>query len=1375
MATDHTDVEAVLKTKLWIGTPPKAHHDPDERCMALSDIKTFLETHGAVPPNSAMGEADSQERRIARAIIENILARDNVPEALSYGISCLAVVIKRAHRQSTKDYVLGVLADNVASSTMKSKPKDVSVRETWSNAFKTVAASSWIGTPSDDLVLKVIDKVLPVATAESETDGARAVQIELLDTVARLLEQFGTALPASKQSGVVDVMLDVLSSAQGPIRSRATDCLCGIAAALPDKALGGLVQKLMKHISASSGDEKATDVKVIGELSLKVGWRLGPFVDSIVPALLASMGNVADEVPLEEEEAINSLRANCLAALQSICSRCPVEAKDYVLDIRSVAMAFIAYNPSADGSDDDSQWSGSFSGSDDEGDGDESYYSTDSDAGGDEDPSEIVRLAAVKLLDAIIRTRTDLLTDFYTECAVGLLKRFSTESVDGVKQGVMGLFEGLLEATAVTVDEDTPAGPRIIGDTSISRAVADLSGAPPLLMRQVSSEVTALVELLDDLVKATQGVIESGKESRANEVCAWHLLRHIAKVTSGSFAPHVNSVLGLARVSLDRIKRAQKHKPESAWDGLRKKHRPLRLGALSAIRQLLDVCEPDVFVRTESVEATVSLALRALEDTADTREVQVEALNVIGRVSAMLRPNDPFTGGVVSSGAEFEPHVQPMFDAIMSRLSARDLDSDIKNASILSMGLFAAHLGDQLAVASRDQVTAIIMERAKHDATRVSALRALRFIANAHPDGSTTGSFDLSAHIGDAVATAAGYMTHVSREVKLASLQALTGLVAHHGAVITEDMIRAAFDSRKGAAALIGHADLATSEASLQLGVAVLRSKVAWASMLGDCVAAAVRLSSSDVLQGRALAACVAFFGELGSDAALRGLGTSMMDLLDRIRANALGEKESQRVTRNVAAIVAALVSDSSERDSAVSQLLSDVRSADDRAASLALLSIGEVGRRVDLSAHSAALLEWLDHDRRGSAASHALGGVCLGNMAVGMTLLREHLSAGSLSTASLLSALRVTLASHEAMPYCETVLPLIEAHADASDEGVRAAAAGCLGSLCGSAPLESIRKMVELSESKSAAARWTAATATRYAADFSHIAVVRQHLERNSAELLRGLTDTDVGVRRAALLALNAIVPRDIRIVLRFLRKSDDVDPDAGGAAKADEEPPLTGADIDTVGIFPVLFAMMGWSRIRKVDLGSGVKNEVDDGLLTRKAAFSCMGAILDHGRERVNANAFMTSLIGIKRIVRGGVPAGFGLVDKDDGVRMLCHQLLAKLCRWPEWQRQVLGNLESIQLGLWKSTRGLNELKGASQIDVTTLYARTALSAVHSIATNVPDADSVVKFKEYVRQLKEHSEIAAVLREMGADTSASSVSTAARAAGGAGGAGGP
>lgn len=1328
MSAAHSDIPTLIKKC--------DHHDADERYMAVNDISNLLQRDAITDSR--------QEEQIKTAILKR-LQRDKSNDVQAKSVSCLSILVTRASPTTVADVVTTLTMHLV------DRKGDVSLRDIYSIGLKTVIKE--VSSLSPDVVTSSADALLRVGVSATKSDADASLQLECLDINADLLKKFGSLMSRDLHHRMLDDMLRLLADPKSPVRKRATACLGHLASSISDEQLETMVARLLASFkSASERSAEVTYIQTIGTISRVVGWRLGRHLDSIVPLLLGAMGSADDET---SDDQVNDLRENCLQAFESVITRCPHEVTDYVGEIRDTAMNFLVFDPNYEYDNED----------DGEDDFEDSDYDDEfqDDYSDDDDTSWKVRRAAVKVLEAIVKTRADLLEQFYSTCAPVIIERFK-EREETVKLDLLSLFTTLVHATAVIAGAGD-AGPRVVGSTTTSRSVGDLGpsvGAPPALVRQVSDEANALLALLGDLIASAGKVLRTaGVKSTKTKTAVWVLLKQVSQVVGSAIAKHVPSIVPLATLSL------------------RDKHGPLRLEVLLCLRMMLDTCEPTAF-HTDA-ETIVHLVVDCVSD--DWYKTVAEALRVVGRVAAMLRPRDD-SGDFDASSIDARPFVDPLFKAMLPKLSARDIDQEIKESAITAMGLFLAHMGDLLSPRQIEDVLPLFLERLRNEITRLAALKSLRFVAASHSAGRGSG-LDLSSIIGEATTEMGTFLLQQSRPLKHAALECLTAFVAGHSDSMSRDMLAPALHE---SARMINEGDMQLSHQALRLASNVLAHQQGWADLLTDVRDAAVELSASSMLQGQALTSLLEFFEALSPEAAMAGMGETFDGLLRRLfkRVHSVGDgatrgSGTKHAVTNVARCAAVLTVNATPaaRNTAVSQLFSDVASAlsgsgDDEQAFLALTCVGEIGRRVDLTdaigeSVFTDLLAACDGGTEDvkSAAALAFGGVCVGNMDAGLPVLQSELESGRHSTYLLLSALREILSQHgdgfDVTPYGGTVMPILTSHANHGDEGVRNMTAECLGKLAGVSPEKIVSLLAEMARDADTNTRWTVATALKYAVVSPSTA---SYLADSAAQLLSGLTDEDLNVRRAALLSLNAVVHHRVQVVKPFLRgeskasgeeskggSAEDVDMDGAGS--------FAGASIDEVGVFPVLYAAMELKLPREVDLGP-FKHKIDDGLPLRKAAYACMDSILEYARERVNASAFMARLIA-------------GLKDVDD-VKMLCHQLVTKLCSWPVWQRHVLANLKGIVSGLHDAFKALDARSAAKKADASNDFIRSALRAVDAISRS-PDAMGVLEFRGLVEGLQKRPAIAITMDTIRAERVGGSGGTAAAASiarGGAGGAGG-
>jgi len=153
-----------------------------------------------------------------------------------------------------------------------------------------------------------------------------------------------------------------------------------------------------------------------------------------------------------------------LTTFESFLKRCPRDITDYVQDIMQRVIELISYDPNyvySQKVESDEEWSdseGSFS------------------QGDDDDSSWKVRRAAVRVIDAIIKSRPEMLAPFYTILVDKLCSRF-VEREENVKLDIFSTFSSLLRSI-------------IVGDTSQDADAMDM-GMPSLVrMKSSAYELT---------------------------------------------------------------------------------------------------------------------------------------------------------------------------------------------------------------------------------------------------------------------------------------------------------------------------------------------------------------------------------------------------------------------------------------------------------------------------------------------------------------------------------------------------------------------------------------------------------------------------------------------------------------------------------------------------------------------------------------------------------------------------------------------------------------------------------------------------------------------------------------------------------------------
>lgn len=621
------------------------------------------------------------------------------------------------------------------------------------------------------------------------------------------------------------------------------------------------------------------------------------------------------------------------------------------------------------------------------------------------------------------------------------------------------------------------------------------------------------------------------------------------------------------------------------------------------------------------------------------------------------------------------------------------------------------------------EVYPLLMERLNNEITRVPSMKAIGAIARSPL------ALDLSVILADCVVALSQLLRQQSRTLKQATLETLTSLVVHQGEQIPPALLE---DVVSEASALVVDSDLQLCRAGIVLIANSLRVSPGLAStdaVLHKALANALALCRSAMLQGATLDTLTGLFAQL---TALDAPGSSFADLFGAFMASSTTSSAdlSKHAVLNLARCVAAVcvVTSEANRQRAFATFVDDITGdcVPEKRRVVALYCLGEFGRQLPLSAFpdvQATVLQAFAADGEDvkAAAAHALGSMCVGNMAAYLEPIMVALEAGDATSYLLLSALREVIADHAVSPqhgfaaYVPRVLPVLQTLSEREEEGVRNMVAECLGKLAvtgdDGAPVVVTVIATLCAASASAHARWTGVTSLKFALSASASqAAVANVVALAFPPFLAALEDADLSVRRAALLALNTGAHHHARAFAPFV-----------------ETP-----------VLPALLAATELRLERTVDLGP-FKHKVDDGLPLRKAAYACVDTLVAQHVMRASPALFVRLQAGLR--------------DQDD-VQLLAHQLLATLCRTQPGA--VVGSLELLVEPLEKAaTKKTRDEPTTTTATATTAQhvgteverakdlVRSALRAVDAIRA-VRDADAHPKFRALLENLQRHKPLA-------------------------------
>ncbi|GIL73243.1 hypothetical protein Vretimale_4847 [Volvox reticuliferus] len=950
-------------------------------------------------------------------------------------------------------------------------------------------------------------------------------------------------------------------------------------------------------------------------------------------------------------EGDDELREHCLQALEGFVLRCPHDTRPQMDAVLSTALRYLRYDPNfaADDDDCDEDDMGEDDDADDDGDGDGGEYSDD------EDMSWKVRRAATRILSALVSRYPDALPVLYRASMSELVARFDREREEGVKADVFGAVSEMLAQVGATVDRYAPGEP---------------NSPTSLLAGDVVSIVRASAKQLRD-------------KSPKTRIGVFGVLRQLVAVQASSVAGQVDALIPGLLAALNE---------KSSNTGL-------KIEALSFLRQAIAATPPSVFQpHTKQLSSAVFGCVNERY-----YKVAAEALRVCEALVGVLRPDpaSPVPPAQVSL-------VGPLYSAVMARLSATDQDQEVKECAISAMAAAAARLGDCLQN-EMPMVLRVLLERLRNEITRLVAVKALTTLASSPL---VSGELLAGAGEGGVVGELTTFLRKANRLLRQASLVALEALAARYPAAFEGATLTAAVEE---AAALVSDADVALASLALRFLVSLMAmpgpaGAAAAAVVAEKARAPALALVRSPLLQGAALEVMQSFFAALAAAGPAGGDDALLASLLDVGRSAEAASKQAQY---SVARCVAALATTSAAKVPAtVELLLKSMGGKDLGSQRLALLCLGEIGGRTDLSglpavatAATVVLSAPGSSEEVRAAASHALGGITRGNLSHFMPGLVAQISSSAGQPKQqylLLQALNdviSTLASPagaskaaELGPeMADQVLSLLFDAAE-SEEECRNVVAECAGRLALLHPGKVLPALLERTTALSANMRAVAVSAVKHAV-VDRPNPVDAELGPVLQRFLLLIGDDDRHVRRAAVVALSGCAHAKPGLVV-------------GGLGQ----------------LLPLLYAQTAVREdmIRTVDLGP-FKHKIDDGLELRKAAFECLDILSDCCRDRLEPGPFLAALES-------------GLGDHAD-VKMPCHTTLSKLVATDPGA--VLAAAERLVVPLEKTlTTRLKSDAVKQEIDRHEDMLRSCLRCVDALE-HVPGSDNNPAFQNFLRKI--------------------------------------
>nr|GMD40784.1 cullin-associated NEDD8-dissociated protein 1 [Ipomoea batatas] len=865
----------------------------------------------------------------------------------------------------------------------------------------------------------------------------------------------------------------------------------------------------------------------------------------------------------------------------------------------------------------------------------------------DEDVSWKVRRAAAKCLAALIVSRPEMISKLYEEACPKLIDRFK-EREENVKMDMFNTFIELLRQTG-----------------NVTKGQTDFNQSSPRWL--LNQEVPKIVRSVNKQLR---------EKSVKTKVGAFSVLKELVIVLPDCLAEHIGSLIpGIEKALCDKSSTSN-----------------LKTEALIFTRLVLASHSPPVF--HPHIKAISSPVISAIGER--YYKVTAEALRVCGELVRVLRPD------IQGYGFDFKPYVHPIYNAIMARFTNQDQDQEVKECAITCMGLVVSTFGDHLQT-ELPACLPVLVDRMGNEITRLTAVKAFAVIA------ASPLHLDLSCVIEQVIAELTAFLRKANRALRQATLGTLNTLIVAYGDKIGSAAYEVIIVELSS---LISDSDLHMTALALELCCTLMADRRSSPSVgltvRNKVLPQALVLVKSSLLQGQALLALQNFFAALVYSA-----NTSFDELLDSLLSTARPSTQSGGVAKqalfSIAQCVAVLcLAAGDQQCSSTVNMLTEILKVDSSTNSakqhLALLCLGEIGRRKDLSLHSHIeniVIESFQSpfEEIKSAASYALGNIAVGNLPKYLPFILDKIDNQQKKQYLLLHSLKEVIVRQSVDKAefqdssVDKILHLLFNHCESEEEGVRNVVAECLGKIALIEPGKLVPALKERTTNPAAFTRATVVIAIKYSL-VERPEKIDEILSNEISSFLMLIKDDDRHVRRAAVLALSTAAHNKPNLIKGLLPE-----------------------------LLPLLYDQTTIKKelIRTVDLGP-FKHTVDDGLELRKAAFECMDTLLDSCLDQVNPSSFIVPYLKS------------GLDDHYD-VKMPCHLILSKLAE--KCPSAVLAVLDSLVDPLQKTINFRPKQDAVKQeVDRNEDMIRSALRAIASL-NRISGGDYSHKFKNLMSEI--------------------------------------
>ncbi|KAI8644343.1 armadillo-type protein [Parasitella parasitica] len=1181
-----------------------SNEDRDFRYMALNDLMNELQKE------SFHMEAMIEEK-VVRAVL--LLMDDKNGEVQNLAVKCLGPLVRQ-----TKEENLLQIIDRL--NEYASQQKNDELRGIACIGLKTVVGKV-DSVRGNQVCARIIPKLLAII---QKADASYEMQMDTLDILSEVLARFGGQISLEQQTQIQSILLPMLSHNRAAIRKRVTICIGCLVVHTNDKLFNQIFSFIMEGLNsnANSSEKVRTLVQCAGVLSRYNTARLGKHLAQLVP-IIADCSSKAEE----DDE----LREICLQTLESFVLRCPIEVSPFIPDITSLALDYVKYDPNfvEDGEEDELMQEEDEEEEEDDYDDEVVDYSDD-----DDDMSWKVRRSASKVLCAIIESRSELLQQIYQNVAPVLISRFK-EREESVRVDILQTFIALLRQTSLYAGATPSSGhPRRNSVTSFGDQV-DFLPASPGQSNNSDSTMEATngpKQLLKSLVPKICRTLAKQLSAKATQTrqIGFHLLRELIIVLQGGLDDQIEFFFPAIEASLSSSAVEQQHAPSSN----------LKIEVLYFLKLFFH------YRHANNTRTMIDrLAPSVIKSVSDhfykiTSEAFLACIELIKVIRPIYLKNGQYQ--ITDVAPENVTYINQIYEVTLNVLNTSDADQEVKERSIMCLGTLLTQVGDVLQSQQQQrQAWDVLLERLRNEVTRLISIKTLN-IASQSP---IVAGEELERCVLVAVEDISLLLRKSNRSLRIASLECLNVLVNRFGKKVSAKSYSTLLHELKP---LISDSDLHLLPLALKTTKSILSvSPSSVTEVKSFILPSLLQLMESPLLQGSSLESLLSMFAAFAkvSPADYQTLVHGLVDPLlsaktsDGVSAGGVAAVANKQAASTVAQCVAVLAANASDSncDTTIREFQNYLTApnVNDSILYFALLTIGEIGRRVDLVAYenmdvlvTNAFVSQSEEVK--FAAAFALGNICVGNIPQYLPSIVTQIKKQPKRRYLLLHALKEVITRYDGDSKDNSLGPaadeiwtlLLESSESDQEEGTRTVVAECLGKLALTDSHKFLPQLEDRLTSPSAFVRATIATAIKYAvvdpsSEYDNL------LKPIMSKFLFLLEDSDLNVRRLALLTINSAVHRKPYLIRDILDR-----------------------------LIPLLYAetVVKEELIHTVEMGP-FKHKVDDGLEIRKAAYECMYTLLSTCLDKIDVYGFLDRIRA-------------GLDDQHD-IKMLACLMLIRLSK--------------------------------------------------------------------------------------------------------------